>query len=1024
MLSMEKRRIVYCVSAALLLGLLPSTSSHAQQAAGTVPQAGAKPSPPPLPPELQKVSDQYSAAVKLHIARKYNEAITAYQLFLKMAKDASARPAAFLAAYTNMASIYQLIGDKPGYEDTLRKIVAIDPKDVKALAQLAIVTSADHKFADATKYADRVISLKPSAEVASSAHFVKGNVAASKKDFNAAARAFAEAVRLTPRNALCHFNLGLSYAELKKYDTAQSELQTAVRLDPTNARAKEYLGKLQTFIAKSGGNRNGGQVKTEFDEAIRKNPHDVKALLGRAKQLEAMGKLQDATSAYIETIAADPENIEAHMLLGKMYYRSRNWAPAKDHFGKAHTIAEKSHKSADDGQAIGWLANAELGEGLSLADPVQRNQSFSLAETHAKQSAALLPADLDAKSRIGRVYEAAGKFKEAELLYKDVLKISPDNLGVYTRLAATFQSRGDVKGFVDVWKEYQAHHPDDPTSYEYIADVYNRTRNFKGASEALRELLQRKLTNSTAAAARVILGQDLVELSKPDEAKTEFKTVLALTPSKLTGGALVQETSALESEQRTALRALAALARKENKVDTAIEYLEDLKKREQAIVKQGGQSQGGDVYRDIATLYEHAGKLDLAIKQYEAMAQAVPKDPSPHEEMGRIYELQKKLDLAEAQYRQAASKATTDPVPDQMKIAEMYQRAQKPDRAMAELEALYKKNLKNVPVMTALALSYLQMHQESKALAIYDAILKVDPSQQWVNDRRATTYLRMGKPDEAERIFKEQLDHQGKLASRQTYSDLMNVYKETRQEAKFLPFVKPRFEKDPANATLINVVYDEYVRLGKEAEGQAYIVGILNGVKGLRRQALSTYAAALQSHNHPDQSLEIYRTIAAENARDISAQVELADQLDYNQKRDEGNKIYVAQLARKDIDREQRNQLRRQLALRYVQQNLLKEARAVYEEQFKLDVVDFDSSMRLGDVIEKLGDLPAALEHYQKLLSIPTYPPIVRLDIRNRSGAIYEKLNKKDEAIAQYREALHLDPSNATAAAALKKLGG
>ena len=673
MLSMEKRRIVICISAALLSGILPPTPSHAQQAAGSAPQAGAKPSPPPLPPELQKVSDQYASAVKLHIAKKYPEAIAAYQQFLKMAKDAAARPAAFLAAYSNMASIYQLTGDKPGYEETLRKIVALDPKDVKALAQLAIVTSSDKKFAEATRYADRVIALKPAAEVASSAHFVKGNVAASKKDFNAAAREFAEAARLTPKNGLCHFNLGLTYAELKKYDNALPELQAAVRLDPTNARAKEYLGKLQDFIAKSGGPRKGGTARTDFDDAIRKNPRDVAALLGRAKQLEAMGRPQDATSAYIETIAADPNNYEAHLLLGKMYYRSHTWTPAKEHFGKAHTIAEKAKKTADDGAAVGWLANAELGEGLSLADPVQRNQAFNIAETHARQAAALLPSDMDAKSRIGRVYEAAGKFQQAEELYREVLKSNPGNVGVYIRLAATFQSRGDVKGFVGAWKEYQALHPDDPTSYEYIADIYNRTRDFKGASEALKELLQRKLTNSTAAAARVILGQDLVELNKNDEAMAEFKQVLTLTPSKLTGAALVQETAALESEQRNALRSLAGLAKKESKTDLAIEFLEDLKMREQAITRKTGQAQGGDVYHDIATLYEHAGKLNLAIKEYEAMAQAVPKDPVPHEEMARLYEMQKKYELAEAQYRQASNKATTDPVPDIVKIAEMYQ---------------------------------------------------------------------------------------------------------------------------------------------------------------------------------------------------------------------------------------------------------------------------------------------------------------------------------------------------------------
>ncbi len=1025
MLPVAKRRRVLVSIAAIIVCSTFQGTTHAQQGAVAPPPAGSRPSPPPLPPELQKVSDQYSVAVKLHIAKKYNEAITAYQEFVKLATVSGARPPAFLAAYTNMASIYQIIGDKASYESTLRKIIGIDPKDTRALAQLAIVYSSDHKYSEATKYADRVIALKPSPEISSSAHFVKGNAAVAQKNFLIASREFGISARLTPRNPLSHFNYGLALAEIKKYAEALPELQAAVKLDPNNPRSREYLAKLQAFVTKTGPRQAaGGPVKTDFDEALRKNPRDARALLGRAKQLDAMGKAPEATSAYIEAIAVTPDSYEAHFLLGKMYYRSRTWAPAKDHLSKAHTIAEKAHSTAQDAQALGWLANSELAEGLSLADPRLRSQAYTVAEGHAKQAAALAPKDLDAQSRVGRVYEAAGKFKEAEDLYREVLKSNPANVAVYTRLAATFQSRADVPGFVKAWREYQALKPDDPTSYEYIADVYNRTRDFKNAAAALKELLGRKLTNSTAAAARVILGQDLVELGKTEEAKNEFKTVLALTPSKVTGAALLQETAALEAEQRTALRSLATVARKENNIDTAVDYLNELKKREAGIARQGSQPPSGDVYRDIATLYEHANKLDLAAKEYEAMATALPKDPAPNEELGRLYERQQKLDLAEAQYRLAASKATVDPVPDLMKIAEMYQRSQKPEKALKELEALYKKNLKNVPVMTSLALVYLQAHQEKKAIEIYDAILKVDPSQQWVNDRRAGTYMRMGNFAEAERIFKEQLDHQGNLASRQTFADLLNVYKEAKQEEKYMPFVKPRFEKNPTNATLINVVYDEYVRLGKEAEGQTYILGILNGIKALRRNALSSYAAALQGHNQPKLSLEIYRTIAKENAKDISAQVELADQLDYNQQRDDANKIYQAQIDRTDITREQRNQLRRQLALRYVQQSQLKEARAVYETQYREDPVDFDSSMRLGDVIEKLGEPLAAVEHYQKLLAIPTYPPLVRVDIRNRSGALYEKLNRNSDAIAQYKEALHLDPQNATATAAIKKLGG
>ena len=61
--------------------------------------------------------------------------------------------------------------------------------------------------------ANRALALKPTKEVESTAHFVKGNAAVSRKDFVAGEKEFAEAARLVPANAMAHFNCGLAPAE-------------------------------------------------------------------------------------------------------------------------------------------------------------------------------------------------------------------------------------------------------------------------------------------------------------------------------------------------------------------------------------------------------------------------------------------------------------------------------------------------------------------------------------------------------------------------------------------------------------------------------------------------------------------------------------------------------------------------------------------------------------------------------------------------------------------------------------------
>jgi hypothetical protein len=131
------------------------------------------------------------------------------------------------------------------------------------------------------------------------------------------------------------------------------------------------------------------------------------------------------------------------------------------------------------------------------------------------------------------------------------------------------------------------------------------------------------------------------------------------------------------------------------------------------------------------------------------------------------------------------------------------------------------------------------------------------------------------------------------------------------------------------------VVYDEYVRLMKETEGQVYIAGVVEKSGAVRRTCLQEYANLLQLHKHNAACLDIYRRIANENPKDISAWMGLADELDYNSQRDDANQVYVDQIARTDLKPTDLFSLRYKLATRYFQQSKLQQARALFQVIFE-----------------------------------------------------------------------------------------
>ncbi len=71
---------------------------------------------------------------------------------------------------------------------------------------------------------------------------------AGKESIQEAEVAFAEAVRLNPKFALAHLNLGVALIRQGRIEEAAKRFRATLELEPDNAKAREYLELLRSSL--------------------------------------------------------------------------------------------------------------------------------------------------------------------------------------------------------------------------------------------------------------------------------------------------------------------------------------------------------------------------------------------------------------------------------------------------------------------------------------------------------------------------------------------------------------------------------------------------------------------------------------------------------------------------------------------------------------------------------------------------------------------------------------------------------
>ncbi len=259
-------------------------------------------------------------------------------------------------------------------------------------------------------------------------HYIKGSIARKAGEIDESIKEYKKSLKTDYRNAVVHFNLGLSYLKKNNIAKAIRELRLAVKFDPEFIKAHALLAILYFTRDKS-------------DEACR----EYEIALKKTSELE-------------------PKNIEIYKSLGLFYLKQKRLEAAENTY---RFILETSSGDID----------AHFYLGSIYEETAQRQKAIE----EFKKVLELKPDYAEALNCLGYIYvEENRQFDQAEIMIKNALQIDPDNGAYIDSLGWFYFKQGN---YLDALAQLRRAVGliSDPVVFDHLGDVLLKLNDFEGA---------------------------------------------------------------------------------------------------------------------------------------------------------------------------------------------------------------------------------------------------------------------------------------------------------------------------------------------------------------------------------------------------------------------------------------------------------------------------------------------------------------------------------------------------------------
>jgi len=555
---------------------------------------------------------------------------------------------------------------------------------------------------------------------------------------------------------------------------ATEEYRLAIEADPSS----EFLtSSLAELYVKTG--RIADAVR-EAQDIIKRDPNNLEAhkLLGRI-YLRSLGDtpggnssnniLKLAIEQYQEIVKLDPQSVDDHLLLGRLYRLNNDLSKAEAELNTAIKIDPNSE------EAVTTLAMLYTDEG-DTAHALKVLSSIPDTARSAKLYAAL-----------GAAYEQRKEFKNAIDAYKHAIVLDRDNLDAIRGLAENLLNDGQLDAALEQYKVISDSNPEDAQSYLQIAEIYRRQSKFDLALESLKKADALAPDSAGVPYNMAVIYQaqgrydDAAKLLQDLIKKSEKSSETSLSQADRNNRAIFIERLGMiyrEQENYTAavdtFRKMLTLG-DENARGGYQEIIDTYREAKQwpqatAIAKEAVQKLPSD--RDLRMVLDaqlaDMGEFDQAVADIRGMLKGGPEDRDVYVRLGIIYTRAKRwsdaaqsLDKAEQLSAKADDKAYVN-----FLRGDFYQRQKMFDQAEGEFRKVLAVTPPTDP-QAAATLNYLGYMNADRGVKLEESLsyikqaLTLDPNNGAYLDSLGWAYFKLGKYDLAEENLDKAAVHMG-----------------------------------------------------------------------------------------------------------------------------------------------------------------------------------------------------------------------------------------------------------------------
>ncbi len=559
-----------------------------------------------------------------------------------------------------------------------------------------------------------------------------------------------------------------------------------------------HLQELQYELTNSA--EQADEAVASYKKALELEPGSA-VIQERLAEIYAKSRhIRDATLQAQEVLKIDPDNVDAHRLLARIYVRTLG------DMGTGEVQQENLQKAVEQFQAI-----------LKI-DPYDTYSALWLA----------------------RLYRFQNQHDEAEKVLRGVVQREPDNEPALEQLSQLLIDEGRSQEAIDLL----THTVDDSSSpdvYDLLGDAYTKSKDYAKAEAAYRKAIE---GDPDDPGHRHGLADALLSQDKYADALEQYKKLSQLEPGtsenylrmaqldRRMGNFDEAEASLLRAKQLSpgSLQILyneALLYQDEGRYDDAVKVLTDAI----AGIKSQAPSEGGNS-NALAILYEQLGRaysdqqnFPAAIDTFEEMAKLSPDS----EKRARLllintYRESRDIDRAVAEAKKALDDSPKDPELT-VTLAMLYSEKSETATARQLLQGLLQGNNTDQPIYLNIA----QVEQRGRKYSEAEqSAEKAEQMAQEPADKQAAWFMlgaiyeRQKKFDQAEQEFRKVLEANPNSAPALNYLGYMFADRGVHLD-EATSMIQSAVKQEPNNGAYLDSLGWVYYKQNKLAEAEEYM---------------------------------------------------------------------------------------------------------------------------------------------------------------------------------------------------------